>query len=500
MTILAFHDKDGGAVDAEQAGIVLRLGLFFDGTGNNKYNSATGAQCRVSDPGLDAQAAADLRQRCRTYGYDDSGAIPDTSYGCEVTNIARLYDLYPDQSQEPLPAQADHVYVPVYLEGIGTSRGQADSAYSQGTGQGSSGVLARVKQAPALVLEKLRNFQAHNPARRIHRIEVDLFGFSRGAAAARHCANDLLKGPESQLALALPAGSPMLTTEFAWHPGQHVALNFIGLFDTVAGIVAPLKKDFSVRDGNTPGLDLCLAPGTARQVVHLVAEHEYRHNFSLNGTENDLLVPGCHSDVGGGYFPESVEKVLLSKPDSGLCALGKPDQDSEVYRRTQAQLDGSREQWQRYFSPEGLRVALWGSDNGPHQVREGLPHRRVFAAIEGQRPVRGELSLVYLRIMRELGVRAGVAFHPLDPEDGSTALPDELHAIGAKLLARAVSESCEALSDDEQALLLRRYIHLSAHWNGAMGWNNSNLDVMFVNRPAKDNLRMKHRHESPSAG
>ncbi|WP_074861995.1 hypothetical protein [Pseudomonas agarici] len=70
----------------------------------------------------------------------------------------------------------------------------------------------------------------------------------------------------------------------------------------MAGIVAPLSNDFSPHNALNPGVNLRLAPGSARQVVQLVANDEHRHNFSLTRTDTDLFVPGCHSDVGGGYL------------------------------------------------------------------------------------------------------------------------------------------------------------------------------------------------------
>ncbi|MGY2184495.1 PAAR domain-containing protein, partial [Pseudomonas agarici] len=75
--------------------------------------------------------------------------------------------------------------------------------------------------------------------------------------------------------------------------------------------------------------------GSARQVVQLVANDEHRHNFSLTRTDTDLFVPGCHSDVGGGYLPLSTENLLLSKPDSSFSPPQEPNEHSEAYRRTQ---------------------------------------------------------------------------------------------------------------------------------------------------------------------
>jgi type VI secretion system secreted protein VgrG len=476
--------------ELEERGIVLHLGLFFDGTGNNQGNSAIGEGCRASDLGLDAEAAAAIRQRCTAYGYDSPDATPDNSYGNTTSNVARLHDLYPDDSLEPLQAGAEDAHIKVYLEGIGTRSGQGDSILTQGSGQGSTGVVARVEQAPALVLQQLRRFQENNPDLKIRRIEADLFGFSRGAAAARHCANDLLKGPDSLLARAMPVGTPGFTETFAWHHGSDVVLNFIGLFDTVAGIVAPLSNDLSPHNIRNPGVNLRLTPGAARQVVQLVADHEYRHNFSLTRTDNDLFVPGGHSDIGGGYLPLATEKLLLSKPDSSLSPLHEPNERSAAYRRTQQRLEHSLDDWQPYFPHAGLRIVSWDVAT-QHRGRDTQPQKRAYAAIEGQRQVRGELSLVYLRIMRELGVRAGVAFNPI-PDTPAFALPAELQPIAAKLQAYALYKPFTRLTDEDLALLLRHYIHLSAHWNAAKGWNNSDLDVVFINRPAEGNRRAKY--------
>ncbi|HCD6615851.1 TPA: type IV secretion protein Rhs, partial [Pseudomonas aeruginosa] len=120
-----------------------------------------------------------------------------------------------------------------------------------------------------------------------------------------------------------------------------------------------------------------------------------------------------------------------------------------------------------------------------------LPEKRVYAALSSERRVRGELSRVYLRIMRELAVRAGVAFDPV-PATQAFALPEELLPIAAKLQAYALGEDFAGLSEEEIALLCRRYIHLSAHWNAAKGKHNSALAVMFINRPAEGGKRKEY--------
>lgn len=476
------------------SGITLRLGLFFDGTGNNQANSEAAVGCYAVNLGIPPQVAEDIRQHCAAFGYDGLGGVPDNSYGNEVTNVARLYDLYPDQAYKKISMETQEVYLKAYLEGIGTSSGQEDSLYSQGTGTGDTGVIARVKQMPALVLKQMRILQNNNPDLQIRRIVIDLFGFSRGAAAARHCANDLLKGKGSLLARALPTGSPILNADFTWTHRTDFILNFIGLFDTLAGVVSPLDADFTPHNAANPGLNLRLAPGIANKVIHFTAGNEYRHNFSLNQTDTEIELPGSHSDLGGGYLPLATEKLLLSKPDSSIEYAHIANEQSDAYWRTHQRMARESRHWLDYVPPEGLSIVSWSVDT-QQRGRDTAAEKRVYAAIASQRQVRGELSLVYLRIMRELAVRAGVAFATIDPDDPRTVIPAELKPIASKLWAFALGEPYTSLTSEEHLLLRRRYIHLSANWNAAKGWNNSDLEVMFINRPAEGSQRVEHADE-----
>lgn len=474
-------------------GITLHLGLFFDGTGNNQGNSAIGSGCWANNFGLSVDMAEAVHKHCLAYGYTADGVAPDNSYGNDTSNVARLYELYPDDAYKHLETGSDKAYLKVYLEGIGTRSGLSDSRFSQATGRGATGVLARVEQVPAQVMERLRTLRDNNPGLIIRKIEIDLFGFSRGAAAARHCANDLLVGPGSGLARTLAAGSPLLCKDFTWRHQTDFELNFIGLFDTVAGIVEPLRGDFSPHNAVNRGVNLYLRPGAAREVVQLVAAHEYRHNFSLTRTDNDVDVPGSHSDVGGGYLPLAIEKLLLSKPESSFSPRQQANERSEAYRRTQEAFERTQAHWHTFFSPEQLSIGTWDMPV-PGQAREYQPQKRVFAALTGKRQVRGELSLVYLRIMRALAVRAGVAFDPI-PATPAFALPAELRSIARGLQAYAMKQPFTPLSVADQTLLQRHYIHLSAHWNASVGNAQSALEVIFLNRPADGLRRKKYENE-----
>ncbi|WP_338583899.1 type VI secretion system tip protein TssI/VgrG [Pseudomonas sp. MAG733B] len=482
--------------EVELQGITLRIGVFFDGTGNNKANSETVAACYAPDVDL-AEVAEDIRQHCARYGYDGDGSSPDNSYGNDVSNIARLYELYTDHSYSLVPETSKTASIAVYIDGIGTRHNKTDSIHSQMMGIGETGVVARVEQSPEKIVKQLRLLQKQNPNVIIEKIEFDIFGFSRGAAAARHFANEVLKGEHSILANALPPGSPALSGSFNWRLNAEVTINFIGLFDTVAAIANPLRFDFTLSNNNNPGVNLMLPDGCANKVVHLVARDEIRENFALNSLGSlDIVLPGVHSDLGGGYLPRAREKLLLSKPATSEISRGMEETRSFAYLSAEKEMrawydkgvidfDGSRKE---------LRVVLWDRPIEPSREHP-YPRKKLFAAAGIERQVHGELSLVYLRIMRELAIKHDVPFKVI-PDIPTLVLPEELVPIHKKLQAYALGESpAPGLMISEVELLRRRYIHLSAHWNAAKGLNSSDMSVIFINRPTEKLQRVVHPNE-----
>ena len=353
--------------------------------------------------------------------------------------------------------------------------------------------MARVEQSPALILERVKSFTQRNPQVKIESIKVDVFGFSRGAAAARHFANDLHKGADSLLAKAIPAGSEMLIDTFSWQVQRDITVNFIGLFDTVAGIVSPLVGDFSPGNARVSGLNLGLSASVARKVVQLVARDEHRLNFALTRTDNDIVLPGAHSDIGGGYPPRSRERLLLSKPVTSIERVNTPlDQAMAV-----ARFRRSSDPWLDRLKARGIdwRADVWSV--AQRTSRDDLyPEKRVYVAALVAREVEGDLSKVYLRIMRELGARHQVPFDVIEESDRRFALPAELIQVAEKLKAYAIGESSTmGLTQAEESLLYRRYIHLSAHWNALNNWKNSEWDIVFINRPGDNHQRIVHANE-----
>jgi hypothetical protein len=164
--------------------------VFFDGTGNNASNTAMGALCGAHHP----IRPEDLDASCKPYMSD-----PESSYGNDVTNVKKLSDLYYVSRKVESDGPQKQAFRALYIDGIGTEAGKQDSLIGSGIGRGETGVAGRVQQAFRDVQFAIQRFRLDNPSSEITRLIFDIFGFSRGAAAARHFANELALGNRGPL-------------------------------------------------------------------------------------------------------------------------------------------------------------------------------------------------------------------------------------------------------------------------------------------------------------
>ena len=226
----------------------ITLGIFFDGTGNN-----------INDK-------------------------PST-----ITNIAKLYRVY-GESDTPAIRK-------LYIRGVGSEKHKNDndrlggqSVFSSGIdrmfgGAFGSGGHERIE----FMLDQINTILRERTD--VTKLTFDVFGFSRGAALARHFVNVIRKKP--------------------LHAKQ--SIRFLGIFDTVGS--------FGLPGNNKDNFDFRIPKKSVKYVYHLVAENELRKNFDLQSirpnsltpldhddsscTGNrwavEILCPGVHSDIGGGY-------------------------------------------------------------------------------------------------------------------------------------------------------------------------------------------------------
>jgi uncharacterized Zn-binding protein involved in type VI secretion len=470
-----------------QQGITLRVGFFFDGTGDNAANVARGAQCRASQLGYDAEDERALLEYCPPHQMD-----PLSSYGRQRTNIARLYELYRNDADRPLGETDREAALRVYVEGVGTKTEQPDQQFpDMALGRGETGVIAKVESATGSFMAQLDLLIQSSPDVVISEVEVDVFGFSRGAAAARHFVNDLRSGSASLLARSMLNGKAPLAEDFAWRFGESVRVNLIGLFDTVAAI-GDLGDGWDVNDDRNGDLKLHLAPDSAKRVIHLVAGDEYRHNFSLNSTRPhfaEIVLPGAHGDIGGNYPLLAEEKLFLTRPFRDEVDNRLPNEQSQAWQQASRALASW---WERGLidlaRPNGKLFIDW------RQVRstdDPIRHKVIYTQVKLERRVRGEYGRIPLRIMHALAQEAGAPFKFLDEFDPEVAIPQQLQAIADKLMAYAQGKAPLNLEFEEQDLLYTHFLHQAAHWNVHPGESGA-LTVHFVNRPAIDGRRAVH--------
>ncbi|MEN4752361.1 DUF2235 domain-containing protein [Pseudomonas sp. Ps21-P2] len=469
------HASADSRAGAQQ--VTVRLGVFFDGTGNNRVNSQIGADCQAM-----AEVYGGVHIKECGGRHTDAGS----SYSNSPTNIARLAGLYKQQRKAIVNADGLFVYGAVYVSGVGTTSGGRDSRLSgQGFGRGTTGVVAKVSRGIKKLADELHTFESDNPGCVIGALELDVFGFSRGAASARHLANEVLKKSRGALDPVLDPRKLPLSDSFSWASGS-VRLKVIGLFDTVAA-VGGISDLGSVRDAVNKRVNLFLPPGCAQQVLHLVAGDEHRRNFVLNSVKPDwpqeIVLPGSHSDIGGGYQPQEMEKVSLFRPRRSLVSVSTPYDTTDAWLQAHAEL--STLDAGRLLDPTDDSASL-GVECFERFASSSRGVKTVVATVKLERRVYNHLALVYLRLMHALACDEGVPFLPIK-ESAETSLPPELRPIAAKLISHAKGEG-GALSDAEQTLLYRRYIHRSAHWNNAR--RDSLVDGLFVHAPALNGRQM----------
>ncbi|UOO84590.1 T6SS phospholipase effector Tle1-like catalytic domain-containing protein [Neisseria dumasiana] len=323
----------------------LHIGVFFDGTNNNKYfdtqSKSHSNVARLYDvfPGQGATTGTRATRYVNEYN----------EYETRVTSQD-----YPKRYHEKMPANIHKYFRKIYVPGVGTPFPDVGDANTRKIfpfiGQNTAGeafgaygaerifwamaqVLSLAMETcgegslPASVIQKIAKgcggqvFRGESSIRNIFQLHLDpylprmqntrkpnirniklyIFGFSRGAAAARSFAsriNYMLQGLKI---------------------GFRLELSFLGIFDTVASVGL-------ARSGGGDGhydwaLPKFMSP-SVRKCVHLVSAHEIRGSFPLTSAKGitnteEIAYPGVHSDVGGGYSPFEQGKSTEANGDIG---------------------------------------------------------------------------------------------------------------------------------------------------------------------------------------
>ena len=294
------------------------------------------------------------------------------------SNVAKLFRTHFGDENLGGVAKPDSKPYPnihrVYIPGVGT---YFFPAADEGGSKMGLGTAARGESRLEWALKEFDNYMkkhaqlATNPVYAIEEINVAVFGFSRGAAAARAFTNDFVRQR------CTTKDGKIVTKEGKYK----VRIRFLGLFDTVASVGIPMSSNnletvdaitgntkshirmrlnlrkfyvtiprmLAFAAGSTPGADpspgvndghmewggRMTIPQCVENVTHMIAGHEQRNSFPVDSIcvadndgkwqrpahWNEYVYAGVHSDVGGSYAPGEGGKNVERETKYGLVPL-----------------------------------------------------------------------------------------------------------------------------------------------------------------------------------
>ncbi|WP_350307455.1 T6SS phospholipase effector Tle1-like catalytic domain-containing protein [Photorhabdus viridis] len=340
----------------------LHVSLFFDGTGNNLYNDLYQAVphhptniARLFQTTIGAGYAGGAAGKLLLDDVDSTGGkyfkyyipgvgtpfpeINDLDYttlglaaadrGEDRINWAllRLIDVLGfsltqkqmtnSESQKSLEAMA----TTWHTLGLGGAHNRYGEFYKQ---------FARLKRE--LVIARSQPGRGKS---KLLGMKLYVYGFSRGAAEARAFVNwlaELLPPPRGDN--LKPSQCLQAKNETDPDGNLPISVEFLGLFDTVASVggshmVPVVEGHMAWADGTQELPAEATYGGLVKRCVHLVSTHEQRLSFPMDsirrsdGTyptgSTEVIYPGVHSDLGGGYPPGEQGKSI-GKTDALLLS------------------------------------------------------------------------------------------------------------------------------------------------------------------------------------
>jgi hypothetical protein len=272
----------------------LRMGIFFDGTGND-----------ISDEKLKENALSNVRKLFEVY----PNPLVETSekQRLEDEEYKKKNGNYPERekvivtNREIFPQT-----MCAYVRGVGSISSTQDKDWFGGGAFGSGGEI-RIKGMLYYIHTAIEEYvKEYRKNENIDyypvNLEFDIFGFSRGAALARHFVN-LLKQHGIRY-----------DEKLLYHHSK-VKIRTLNVFDTVASFGLP---------GNSTniGYSFHINPSyIIDKIHHFLADDEFRINFPAHLISNndkqypidlikdkfeEIVFLGAHSDIGGGY-PSKLE-------------------------------------------------------------------------------------------------------------------------------------------------------------------------------------------------
>ncbi|UYZ64935.1 DUF2235 domain-containing protein [Hymenobacter weizhouensis] len=397
----------------------MRAAVFFDGTQNNRTNIET----RLANATATV-ITVNGRQLERT-----------GSFMSFYSNVAIMQYMHKIEDKT--------LEVSIYVEGIGTIDNDNDDNDGLRWGAGPTGVPAKVTRGITLLAEQINEI-LQDSKKRLEALTVDAFGFSRGAAAARHFV--------SRRSGEFFADLTNLSATLAL-PVEAITINFVGLYDTVSsyggqarlGTVGQVWNNVVLDSFSDDVDELRLAlRGVPKRVVQLGAAEEYRKSFARTsittsreaGVGFECLLPGVHSDIGGSYLKEEVEVRAV-----------------DAYERQRLIDEG-------WYLPAQVPL-LTGLG-----ARMGIRTR-----MTGTRTVKHDYQFIPLSIMMQLAQKFEVTFKSFeDPKFADYRVPEKLNYLSTYMHQEVLRCHDTKLGQEVRLELTEpyhwvrnEYLHRSAH-------------------------------------
>ena len=260
----------------------LQIGIFFDGTGNDN-------QKKNKD---------------------------------SLSNVWYLYDMHKGDGKD---IGDSHALRKFYQRGVGSeSDGLLSWAIDKAGNAGGYGAAVRFDNAIFYIEKYIKQYADNAKGQLPSIITLDVFGFSRGAAMARHFVNCIKQN-------YFDFKDPDINEAFS---ANNILINFLGVFDTVGSFnIAGDNDDF--------GFSFHIKPSWIEsKAMHIYVLNEYRWGFDLQalvqkqdsdypvdiieGNFIEIGLPGAHSDIGGSYsfnkLTQFANNALLPCPPLALMA------------------------------------------------------------------------------------------------------------------------------------------------------------------------------------
>lgn len=370
------NKKENAVVDIE-----LHIGVFFDGTNNNANTNEWLDWFKPTSIVEKNHAYKNTIQFGDVSKEEQLLKVP--SKYRKNSNPAILSSLYYSKASSNSEEKENikNKFLHVYIEGSGANGFQAENKIVDfiingkavkglGFGVGPTGVVAKVSKAIEYVGQRVEK-EENNAFTKIKYIHFYVFGFSRGSACARllsyivaRDAGDevgtlkkdegglIKKNAEKEFKKYLPHkffknGKVSFLSDY----NGKMDVDFLGIYDTVSAIGFLKEEDINKEgDGHVNSLRYLFLSDSdfwdnfhrenvdcnglysptlshVKSTCHICALDEFRANFALtdigdaaNNKENiELFIPGCHSDIGGGYTEsDDVERKTIKFYDDKL--------------------------------------------------------------------------------------------------------------------------------------------------------------------------------------